>query len=265
MSEWKPEVVSITRIEKHPNADNLDIAYLFENYPCIVKRGQYTVGSLVGYIPVDSIVPDVDSFAFLSAGSKDAEGNRKYAVGSVPEKLRIIKARKIRSVYSMGLIVDAPDGFVEGQSIAEHFGLKKWEEEEEENVVSNHKAQGRTAKSPKGWQIPHYDLEGLRRLANALVNVENVYISEKLHGAWFGAVYRDGALWVKSRNLYKDEEGNCMWWQAANKYGLKERLQKYPDLVLCGECYGQVGGFKYDTSGTSNLRFFDIFDTKRRS
>ena len=38
----------ITKIERHPNADTLDIATV-SNFPCIVKRGEFSVGNWVFY------------------------------------------------------------------------------------------------------------------------------------------------------------------------------------------------------------------------
>lgn len=43
----------IQRVEHHPNADTLDIVTV-SNYPCIVKRGEFSIGDWVFYIREDS-------------------------------------------------------------------------------------------------------------------------------------------------------------------------------------------------------------------
>jgi len=117
MSDWHPQVVKIESIRNHPDADALDIATVLGDYPVIIKRGEYQVGDLAGYIPIDSIVPDIQHYYFLCPKAyekyEDENGQMlqrqmgpKYPVGSVPEKYRIIKAKRIRGTYSQGMLVE---------------------------------------------------------------------------------------------------------------------------------------------------------------
>lgn len=119
MSDWTPVIVAIEKVEKHPNADALDICTVLGDYPVIVKRDDYKVGDLAGYIPIDSIVPDINQFYFLCPKAyekyedehgvmQQRQSGFKYPEGSVPEKFRIIKAKKIRNVYSQGMLIDIP-------------------------------------------------------------------------------------------------------------------------------------------------------------
>jgi hypothetical protein len=66
MTEFRPEVVIIEKIEKHPNADFLDICTVVNDYPVITKSGEFALGEKVGYIPIDAIVPSNEQFHFLS-------------------------------------------------------------------------------------------------------------------------------------------------------------------------------------------------------
>src|SRR5574339_91518 len=157
MSDWQPQLVRIEKLEKHPFADVLDIATVLGDYPVIVKRDQFKAGELAQYIPIDTIVPDTHTFYFLSPKAfkeEDAiketdtptpyqyEIGKKYRVGHVPERYRIIKAKKLREICSQGLLIGQFEGYLDGDprpvnvgdSIVEYLGLKKWEEQEEDNI-----------------------------------------------------------------------------------------------------------------------------------
>ena len=49
---WRVEVKEITAIIPHNNADLLEICML-GGWPCITKKGQYSVGQKVVYFPAD--------------------------------------------------------------------------------------------------------------------------------------------------------------------------------------------------------------------
>lgn len=66
MSEWSPQTVRIEKIERHPDADALDIATVLGDYPVICKRDEYKAGDLAGYIPVDTVVPDIEQWHLLA-------------------------------------------------------------------------------------------------------------------------------------------------------------------------------------------------------
>lgn len=280
MSDWQPQIVRIEKVEKHPDADALDIATVLGDYPVISKRDEYKVGDLTGYIPIDSIVPDTDQFYFLCPVNReqyeeDGEVKSrilgpKYPVGQVPEKYRRIKAKKIRGRYSQGMLVPLPlmDEVEIGGSIIELFNLKKWEEEEEDNIPNAKKSKGANAeKAPQGWAIPYYDIEGLRKYIACLGENEEIVISEKVHGSNAAFCHDGERLWVKSRNFYKKMDEDDPWWDVAIRYNLMEKLAEYPFHVFFGELYGNVKGFRYDCEiingkMESKIRFFDIWDVK---
>lgn len=290
MSDWQPQVVLIEKIEKHPFADLLDVCTVLGDYPVISKRDEYKEGDLAGYIPIDTIVPDIAQFHFLcpkiTEKYEEVEGNEivtktrvlgpKFPVGSVPEKNRIIKAKKIRGIYSQGMLVSLDtvpayhpvNLWKPGDSIVEALTLKKWEEEEEENLPGLKKTRTNAEKAPQGWAIPHYDIDGIRKYIACLAEGEEIVLTEKIHGSNAGFSHDGTRLWVKSRNFYKKQDEEDMWWDVALRYDLENKLSKYPGFVFFGEVYGQVKGFRYDTviaEGRlmTKVRFFDIFDTKK--
>jgi len=278
MSDWINEIVKIEKIEKHPNADNLSVASVMNDYPVVIRTGSYNVGDLVGYLSLESIVPDTEQFHFLSPKQyekyeengevKQRMIGPKYPIGSVPEKYRRLKAKKFFGIYSQGMLIDCPSGMKEGDSLVEFFGLKKFEEEEEDNIPNAKKSKGaNAAPAPKGWSIPHYDIEGLRKYIACLQPNEEIVFTEKVHGSNASFCHDGEKLWVKSRNYYKKMDPDDPWWDIAIRYGLEEKLSKFPGMVFFGEMYGQVKGFRYDCElvdgkMNSKIRFFDIYNTK---
>jgi RNA ligase (TIGR02306 family) len=286
MSDWQPQVVRIEKVEKHPDADTLDVCTVLGDYPVITKRDEYKVGDLACYLPIDTIVPDTQFFYFLCPKAYEKyEGDYgeilqrqigpKYTLGSVPEKYRIIKAKKIRGIYSQGMLVEVPwpghrnpNAMKLGDSCVEHYQLKKWEEEEEENLPGLKKTRGTNAeKAPQGWHIPHYDIDGIRKYIDCLGESEEIVLTEKIHGSNAGFSHDGTRLWVKSRNYYKKMDEDDMWWDIALRYDLENKLAQAPHLVFFGEVYGQVKKFRYDTiieDGRlmTKIRFFDVWDTR---
>lgn len=290
MSDWQPQIVRIEKVEKHPDADALDIATVLGDYPVIVKRGEYNAGDLAGYIPIDTIVPDTNQFYFLcpKAYEKYEENGElkqratgpKYPIGSVPERYRIIKAKKIRGIYSQGMLIKLASYLIQnipldqidealdhlpnvGDSIVDLIGLKKWEEEEEDNLPNVKRGPVNAEPAPKGWAIPHYDIDGIRKYIACLQEGEEIVLTEKLHGSNAAFAHDGTRLWVKSRNYYKRMDTDDMWWDIAIRYDLENKLAKAATgLVFFGEVYGQVKGFRYDTTTDTKIRFFDVWDTK---
>jgi len=282
MSDWQPVVTRILKVERHPDADLLDIATVWD-YPIVCKRNEYAVGDLVSYLPIDTIVPDVENFYFLCPQEveKYEENNEiktrtlgpKFPLGLVPEKYRQIKSKKIRGIYSQGMLMKAPEGLNEGDSVVELLNLKKFIEEED-NVTSNKtngnnksvkKTNGNNEMSPKGWAIPYYDIDGARKYLNCIQNNEEIVLTEKLHGSNAAFCYDGEKLWVKSRNFYKRLSEQDMWWDIALRYDLENKLKAFPRKVFFGEIIGQVSKFRYDAkiekgALMSTIHFFDVWD-----
>lgn len=237
MSEFTVEVVEINHIEKHPNADSLSIAYVRGDYPVIFRTGQFHIGSRAVYVPIDSVVPEGDTrWDFLA-------GHRR------------IKAKKLRGVFSMGLLTEADPSWTVGQNVQEALGIVKYEPDMRLCMS------GQDEKDP-GFLPVYTDIEGLRRHPNVLVEGEDVVLTEKLHGSNGRWLYRDGRLWIGSHKRIKDPTIQTIWSDVAKKYDLEAKLATIPDIAIYGEVFGQVQDLKYGAKlGELRLALFDAFHT----
>src|SRR5215469_5691983 len=113
MSEWMPQVVQLGSIEKHPNADTLGVTKVLGDYPVITKLDEFHEGDTAIYVPVDTLVPtDNELFKWLDSGK-----------GRTHER---VKAKKLRGVFSMGLLVPNVLGLGVGEDPTFLLGLEKY-------------------------------------------------------------------------------------------------------------------------------------------
>jgi len=240
MSTFQVEVVALPAFEKHPNADTLYVTKIFD-YPVIFNDSNgYAEGDLVAYIPVDAQVPMTPEWEFLG----DSERSHR------------IKAKKLRGIFSMGLLMPAPEGAKVGDNVAEQMGIVKYESPDPAFLG------GENEKDP-GFLPCYTDIENYQRYSGVLTPGEPVVLTEKIHGCnarflWHSKTER---IWVGSRTCIKREDSNNLWWKVVDKHNLREKLSANPDLIFYGEVYGQVQDLKYGaTKNDLFLRFFDVFD-----
>lgn len=236
MTEFHVEVVRIKEMTPIDGADSLEKTMVW-SYPVVCRKGQFKPGDLAVYVPIDSVVPNNQTFAFL-------EGHTR------------IKAKRLRGVFSMGLLIEAPLGSKEGEDVRELLGITKYQPPE------NLQEGGDAESCP--FPFPVYtDIEGLRRWPNVLYPGERVRIDEKIEGENGRWVFRDGRMWAGSRTTVKKPSDTNKWWAAANEIQLEAKLRTIPGIALYGEIYGLTGGFPYDRTKTERaprIRFFDAMD-----
>lgn len=236
MSDYHCKVVRLANVEKHPNANTLSIADA-GGYPVIFRTGDYSEGDLAAYIPVDSVVPDTPDWAFLNGA-------------------RRIKAKRLRGIFSMGMLTKAPDGLNEGDDCMQALGIERYQSKHDIKLGMN------TENEVDPGFLPVYtDIESYRRHKNILVPGEEVVITEKVHGANARFLYRDDKEWVGSHHCIKRMHADNIWWKAARNANLWSVLHDIPNIALYGEIFGQVQDLKYGRAGV-DLVFFDALDTK---
>lgn len=252
MSEWKPEVVRIGEIRPHPNkgnpdptlcCDTLSLTEVMGGYPVLFRTGEFAEGDLAAYIPVETLVPTSNPiFSFLG-------------------EHRRIRAKRMRGVFSMGMLVAAPEGLDEGDSVVDSLGLEKYTPLEEGSRMSG----GPVEKGPDGWDFPKYtDIEGLRTKKNVLQFGEPVVITEKIHGTNARFCHDGTRLWVGSRETIKKEPedpsfATNWWWNLSSAARLAVKLAKQPLVIFFGEIYGKSVQDMTYSSDTLKFRVFDTY------
>jgi RNA ligase (TIGR02306 family) len=252
VTDFHVECVRVGKIEKHPNADTLGITQVGA-YQVIVKLDGLKEGDLAVYVPVDSVVPNgPPEWAFL-------EGHTR------------IKAKRLRKIFSQGLLIPAPLGCVEGDDCAALLGITRYETPEERAERGPNAQQGpKQQRSPSF--LPRYtDLENIRRWPNALKPGEEVVVMEKLEGENCRVAYVRAPWW---RRWFLREKGNLVVgsrnqiktsgkWVDVTSW-LKKVFERQPDperYSLYGESYGYTAGFPYEGI---DFRVFDIWDRKEK-
>ncbi len=127
-STHRAEVIPIS-LEKHPDADSLSVVKVW-NFTCVVRTEDWTGIDKAVYVTPDSALPDKPEYRFLkdtSSTRKDRETiNKLVADGKLSfEEFRVkleqleskidgntkylrIAARKLRGIWSMGMLLPIP-------------------------------------------------------------------------------------------------------------------------------------------------------------
>lgn len=264
MSEFHVTVVRLGPFGPHPNADTLDVTKVFD-YTVVAKRGTFREGELAVYVPIDSVVPDDEEWHWLSP--RDEQGNARFPVGQVPQRYRLIEAKKLRGVFSQGCLTPVSGNVrhlldlglcQEGSDVAATLGITKHEPPADVSV------NGECEPAPKGWTFPVYtDVEGLRRYPDVLRPGEEVVVTEKIHGCNARYVHDGERLWVGSHTQVKRRDLTNAFWKAAIDLELEELLARVPMHVVFGEVYGQVMDLRYGVGrGECRFRAFDVWDVR---
>lgn len=235
-STRKVEVIRITEVLPHPNADRLEIIPVWA-YTCCVRVGQFNAGDLAAYLPPDSMV-DTNRPEFTFLNRDDGK------------PITRIKAQKLRGVWSQGLLIEAPDGSTEGDDVAEILNVSHYEPPESFVIAGDQETD--TVYSPK------YDVDSAYRYADLIMPGEYIVATEKIHGTNARYTFKDGIMHCGSHNTWKKENKDNLYWKMINQYpAIKEFCVQNPGYILCGEIYG-MQSLKYGLcNGHSAFAAFD--------
>lgn len=236
-STHRVDVVQITEIEKHPNADALGIVRVM-GYQCCVRLSDWKPGDLAAYIQPDTLVNvNRSEFAHLKKTPND-----------LFHRVRVIR---LRGQLSQGLLVRAPDGAKVGDDVAEILETQKYQPPETDG--------GDDLPAPSGY-APVYDLESAMRYADSAFRLgELVHITEKIHGENARFTFRDDRMHYGSRTRWKVQDS--AWASALQHHPeIREWCERNPGSIVYGELYGRVGGYPYDVpTGQRRIAVFDLW------
>ena len=260
MTEFRVTATRIVKISDHHTDDRLSVAKVFD-YSVIVKKGTRSVGDLVVYLPIGSIVPDNNSFSFLFP--KNDDGNLRFPLGETPHRYRLIKAKKIKGIVSSGLIVDPPEGlWNEGDNLATVLQVTKDSSDDLCLLSSTEESEP----APFGWVFRTYtDIEHAKRHPGIFESLRGVVVTEKIHGANARYIHDGERLWVGSHKQIKRKKPDSQWWNVALQEDLERKLSKFPMKIFFGEIYGKVQNLRYDAPDGLKFKAFDVFDITKDS
>jgi len=278
-------VARINEIKEIQGADNIELA-IVGGWNCITKKGEYKVNDLVVVATTDAVIPqklsdDLNITNYLRKGQR-------------------VRTVKLRGVYSECLIIpfqyayiSTKDKLVEGSDCMDILGIHKYEPP----VKQIQLASGRKIRYQDNPNFHiYYKFPNLKNVAGMFTEEDVVEITRKIHGtnARYGIVKKNKlSFWDKIKKFFRladewieyefvvgshnvekgsDSQGfydTNVWYEIADKYGIKDKLWNYvkfmgkseigDGVTLYGEIYGAGIQKGYDY-GLTEIKFagFDI-------
>jgi RNA ligase (TIGR02306 family) len=253
-------VVKIDKLEKHFNADTLDILTI-GGWKVVAKSGLHKEGDHVIYLEIDSFVPTTLA-PFLTKEGKTP----KQFEGVSGEVLKTIK---LRGQLSQGMVIpirETPIAHMElslEQDVTDLLGILKYEKPLPASLAGNIRCHFPSV-------VPKTDAERIQNLSTELEfwksSSPKMYVTEKLDGTSFTCMRLNEDIHVCSRNysLY-ETEGNT-YWNIFRKNNLESVLKSLPfNAAIQGEIVGH--GIQENQYGLKNqeLYVFSIYDIDNKS
>jgi RNA ligase (TIGR02306 family) len=247
-------IVKIDAVDKHPDADSLDICTV-GGWKVVTKLGEFKSGDVAIYCRIDSWIPHALA-PFLSKGREPSEFE-----GIKGERLRTVRLRK---QLSQGLILPlSVAGLMEyfiGMDVSERLGIIKYEPPVPAQLAGVVKGAWPSA-------VPKTDEERIQNLVSEWPELSQLTyeVTEKLEGSSMTVAMIDNEFIVCSRNLnLKETEGNTLW-AMARKYDIEARMraQGLDNIAIQGELIGEgVQGNHYGIKG-QDFYVYSIYDVAR--
>jgi RNA ligase (TIGR02306 family) len=301
MSNFEVKIQKIF-IKPHPKADRLELGNIGspDGWQVVVKKGQFQTGDLVAYIGENSVVPE---WLLRKCGLWDERRGVGTLAGPRGDR---VKAIKLHEELSLGVCVpvlrsssrrlSVPNGVialnnghkmlvVEGANVASELGVTKYEAP----IPTCLAGEIYNAGTRIGV---NYDIENIKSWPGVIVDADEVFVTEKIHGVQIQIVVLPNILTTDasehrlvtlpdktsafvavsskgqaSKGLFlKHDEANAnnVYMRAMNRYvedivaGLKDVQSP---VTILGEVYGSgVQDLTYGLSdGEIALRVFDVY------
>ena len=264
MNDKLATIQKILDVKPCPNSDNLDLVKVL-GWQVVTKRGEYSIGDLVVYICIDTVLPERPEFEFLR--------NKHF-------RIRPIRLRQQESAgicFPLSILGDkvakkpctdlSPDGpffylVNAGDDVTDILSIKHYEKPIPPELA------GKMVGHIPGFLIITDELS-LRTYPDAIPELWSrpYYITRKDDGCSGTFFMKDSKFGVCSRRIHlEDTEGNG-YWKMARKYNIEAALIKsFPDMNIAiqGECCGP--GIQENKLGLKEMEFhaFNLFDITTR-
>lgn len=268
------KIVQIQRVEKHPNADRLDLVHI-DGWQCVAGRGQYKPGDRAIYIPIDSILSPRTEAQLFPPDSKIKLNKSR------------VRTIKIRGAISQGMLADPLALGIStrhpiGYDVGIELGITKFEPPAPPpQMVGN-----ATSKKRRNPYFREYGgLDNWKHYPTVFTPEDEVIITEKIHGTNFRAGWLPVAantwwkkalafvgllpkwefVWGSNRvqlqgKRYNSYYKNDVYSRVVHDYDLPNVLKK--GEVIYGEIYGDgiQKGYSYGCKpGEIKLVVFDLW------
>lgn len=242
---------TVSEIIPIEGADAIE-AVKIDGWQCVAKKGEFKPGDNCVYFEVDSFLPACDErFDFMAGRGQQTNGD-----GSKGYRLRTIK---LLGQLSQGLALPTAMFKTEimladGEDISEAIGVKKYEPAMPAQLSGQ-------AKGAFPAFLKKTDQERIQNMPWVLSDTQEWEVTQKLDGSSCSVFWNDGVFGVCSRNLELKETEENSFWQVANRYHMRELLERTGrNLCLQGELVGP--GIQGNPHALSQIDFFlfDIWD-----
>lgn len=259
-------IESLSSIE---NADSIEVAQFFDlGWKVVVKKGEFSIGQMVVFFEVDSILPESTWSEFMRPYNfrvRTIKLRQQISQGLCIPLTEVLEDSMIGTGYvnpNMGILVD------EGVDLTELLGVTKYNPPVRASGSVNG---GR----PKG-NFPSFLVKtDETRIQNAKKILEKYrgqffYATEKLDGSSMTVYIKNidtcGDFGVCSRNLDLAADGGGDFWGTAIRLDLEEKLRSVgKNISIQGELIGPgIQGNKYNLK-EKEFRAFNAFDIDTHS
>jgi len=246
-------IQTVLGIEAIANADAIELARI-QGWQCVVKKGEFTVGSAGVFFEIDAVPPDEPRFQFLwrpKDGTPIAQ----------PTSFRL-RTLRLRGVLSQGLLLplaqfpELPVTLLPGADVTEDLRIGKWEPQ----LPLNDEVEG-----PFLPGVPKTDEMRVQSVPEVIAELagRHYVITVKCDGtsATYGINRHTGAFTVCGRN-WSLKRGNNAYWHAAEKYQLETSLARHPEMIVQAELVGP--GIQKNRLGLQGIQLaaFNVYDQK---
>ena len=221
----------------------------------VVTKGDYKIGDLCVYIPIDTQINPL------------VKGFERFAFKNNPTGLVRVNTKRIRGVYSQGLVMGIKDfdplvqtlinsNLTIGFDVSEHIGVTKYSKDLLCGETSLH-----TSKPFPNHIIDKTDEDNLRTKKECLNELigKPIYITKKMDGSSMSVIKRsDSDILVCSRNLIVDKSHPMYQFYESKIKSIIEQME-LTNIAIQGEYCGPKVN-----SNRLNLKTFEyyIFNVK---